>query len=158
LPFREGTHVEEINILLNRLVEQRILSAEQREGVNAAEVTAFCHSSLYARLCLASRVWREVPFTFGIPAAKVYPGVIEPSSVDTVIIQGVIDCLFAENDGLVLVDYKTDMLNGADGLEAAEKHRFQVERYSEAVGSILGQPVKEAYIYFFDGGKTVRLI
>jgi ATP-dependent helicase/nuclease subunit A len=144
--------------LLDRLVDQHILSAEQRQGVNAAEVAAFCQTPLYARLCVATKIWREVPFTYGLPAATVYPGVMEPSSEETVIIQGVIDCLFAEQDGLVLVDYKTDVLGGMPGVEAAEKHRFQVERYSEAVGSILSQPVKEAYVYFFDGGEAVRLI
>lgn len=158
LPIREGTGAEEIEALLGRLVDQKILSAEQRQGVNAAEVYAFCQTPLYSRLCVASRVWREIPFTYGIPAATVYPGVIEPSAEETVIIQGVIDCLFAEEDGLVLVDYKTDMLKGSSGAEAAGKHRFQVERYSEAVGNILGQSVKETYVYFFDGGKTIRLI
>ncbi|WP_372662880.1 helicase-exonuclease AddAB subunit AddA [Cohnella sp.] len=158
LPVREGTGVKEIEELLVRLVKQQILSVDQREGVIAADVSAFCQTPLYNRLYLASQVWREIPFTYGIPAAAVYPGVVEKSSEETVIIQGVIDCLFAEEDGLVLVDYKTDVLKGSTGTEAAEKHRFQVERYSEAVGSILGKPVKEAYVYFFDGGKTVRLI
>jgi ATP-dependent helicase/nuclease subunit A len=66
--------------------------------------------------------------------------------------------LFAEEDGLVLVDYKTDVLKGMDPKEAAEKHRFQVEKYGEAVSGILDTPVKEAYVYFFDGGHSVRLV
>lgn len=158
LPIQEGTADSDISALLDHLVEQHILSAEQRQGVNASEVAAFCRTPLYARLCGATRVWREVPFTYGLPASTVYPGIIEPSAEEIVIIQGVIDCLFAEEDGLVLVDYKTDMLKGMPGIEAAEKHRFQVERYSEAVGSILVQPIKEAYVYFFDGSEAVRLI
>jgi ATP-dependent helicase/nuclease subunit A len=158
LPIQHGTSLAQIESLLERLVEERILSAEQRQGVDASEVALFCQTPLYERMCQASQIWREVPFTFGIQASTVYPGVIDPSSEETVIIQGVIDCLFAEEDGLVLVDYKTDMLKGANGTEAAEKHRFQVERYSEAVQSILRMPIKEAYVYFFDGGKTVRLV
>lgn len=158
LPIREGTDAKEIGDLIARLVEQRILSADQQQGVNVAELSAFCQTLLYNRLCMASQIWREIPFTYGIPAAAVYPDIMESSSEETVIIQGVIDCLFAEEDGLILIDYKTDMLKGSSDEEAAEKHRFQVERYSEAVGSILGKPVKEAYVYFFDGGKTVRLI
>lgn len=158
LPVMEGNGIDEVEDLLARLVEQQILSSDQRKGVTAADISAFCQTSLYSRLCRASRVWREIPFTYGIPATSVYPDVIKPSSEDTVIIQGVIDCLFAEEDGLVLIDYKTDVLKGVSGEEAAEKHRFQVERYSEAVGQILGKPVIEAYVYFFDGGITVRLI
>jgi ATP-dependent helicase/nuclease subunit A len=158
LPVRLGTSLAQIEALLDYLVEERILSAEQRHGVDAAEVASFCQTSLYERMCQASRLWREVPFTYGIQAQAVYPDAIDPSSEETVIIQGVIDSLFSEEDGLVLVDYKTDLLKSSDGTEAAEKHRFQVEKYSEAVQSILGLPVKEAYVYFFDGGAAVRLI
>ncbi|WP_130616614.1 helicase-exonuclease AddAB subunit AddA [Cohnella abietis] len=157
LPIEEGTTAEHIALLLERLVERKILSAEQREGVDASAVAGFCHTPLYNRLCKASRVWREIPFTYGLEADRVYPGLIEASSEETVIIQGVIDCLFAEDEGLVLIDYKTDVLKGSSALDAAEKHRFQVERYSEAIGHIMGIPVKEAYVYFFDGGETVRL-
>ncbi|TFE31666.1 UvrD-helicase domain-containing protein [Cohnella luojiensis] len=158
LPVHEDLDESEIAEMLDRLVEQRILSREQRSGIEAGVIAAFGRSMLYARMREASRVWREVPFTYGMDAARVYPGVIEPSNGETVIIQGVIDCLFAEDDGLVLVDYKTDVLKGTDPDVAAEKHRFQVEKYSEAVQSILAMPVKEAYVYFFDGGHAVRLI
>jgi ATP-dependent helicase/nuclease subunit A len=159
LPLQEEPVTDEqIEGLLDRMTERLILSKDQRQGIQASEVAAFCCSPLYSRLRDAVRTWREVPFTYGIPASTVYPGVIPVDSPDTVIIQGVIDCLFAEEDGLVLVDYKTDVLRGADAAEAAEKHRYQVAKYGEAVSVILGRPIKEAYVYFFDGGHTVRLI
>ncbi|WP_239617425.1 helicase-exonuclease AddAB subunit AddA [Cohnella mopanensis] len=158
LPFREGIDEAKIRELLESLVERRILSEEQRQGVDSSVVAAFCLHPLYSRIGKATRVWKEVPFTFGHDAATVYPGSIASSSGETVIIQGVIDCLFAEEDGLVLVDYKTDVLKGMNPEEAAEKHRFQVEKYSEAVSGILNTPVTEAYVYFFDGGHSVRLI
>ncbi|WP_256760182.1 UvrD-helicase domain-containing protein [Cohnella sp. WQ 127256] len=158
LPLQEGIAVEHIVGLLDRLVEKHILSHDQRLGVDASIVAAFCQTPLYSRLRQASRLWREIPFTYGLEAATVYPGFVQSSSEETVIIQGVIDCLFAEDDGLVLVDYKTDELKGIDAHEAAERHRFQVEKYSEAVQSILGTVVKEAYVYFFDGGQAVRLL
>jgi ATP-dependent helicase/nuclease subunit A len=158
LPIQAGTSEKQVHELLESLVDRRILSAEQRQGVEAPVIAAFCGTPLYSRLSEALQVWREVPFTYGIDAATVYPGAIEPSATETVIIQGVIDCLFSEEDGLVLVDYKTDDLRGSEAAEAAEKHRFQVEKYCEAVQSILGTRVKEAYVYFFDGGHSVRLL
>ncbi|QJD83655.1 helicase-exonuclease AddAB subunit AddA [Cohnella herbarum] len=158
LPIEAGTTERRVHDLLESLTERRILSAAQREGVEASVIAAFCETPLYSRLGKALQVWREVPFTYGLDAASVYSGSIEPSAEETVIIQGVIDCLFSEEDGLVLVDYKTDALKGADAADAAEKHRFQVEQYCEAVQSILGTKVKEAYVYFFDGGQTIRLL
>ncbi|RED65710.1 helicase-exonuclease AddAB subunit AddA [Cohnella lupini] len=158
LPLKEGIGAEEIADLLESMVEKRILSPEQRAGIDGGIVEAFCRTSLYGRLRSASRVWREIPFTYGMEASAVYPDVDDPLAGETVIIQGVIDCLFAEADGLVLVDYKTDLLKGTSAAEAAEIHRFQVEKYGEAVQKILGLPVKEAYVYFFDGGHELRLI
>ncbi|MFC5703669.1 helicase-exonuclease AddAB subunit AddA [Cohnella faecalis] len=157
LPLAEGTGKTDVVILLDSLTEKRILSPDQRKAVDPGEVAAFCDTSLYRRLCAAERVWREVPFTYGLRAEDIHPGSFGGSADETVIIQGVVDCLFAEGDGLVLVDYKTDFLEGTTASQAAEKHRFQVERYGEAAGRILGQPVKEAYVYFFDGGQAVRL-
>jgi ATP-dependent helicase/nuclease subunit A len=157
LPLREAVTEDQLDGMLEGLVERRILSAEQRAGIEAKAVAAFCATPLYGRMRAASRVWREVPFTYGLDAAEVYPGRMEPESRETVIIQGVIDCLFEEEDGLVLVDYKTDALKGQDAGDASERHRFQVEKYAEAARGILGVPVKEAYVYFFEGGQVVRL-
>jgi ATP-dependent helicase/nuclease subunit A len=62
-------------------------------------------------------------------------------------VQGVLDCLFAEPDGLVLLDYKTDFAK--DGQQLADRYAIQLGLYAEAVTAILGQPVKEKYIYSF---------
>ena len=75
------------------------------------------------------------------------------------LVQGVIDCLFPEGDGYVLIDYKTDYVPDGNFEAAAAKHRFQIRQYAEAIGSILGRPVAEGYVYFLDGGgQAVRLL
>lgn len=158
LPIGEGTDTPQIVFMLDRLAELRILSNEQRQAIDADAVAGFCRTTLYARLCEATKVWREVPFTYGLAAGHVYPALRETGQGDMVMIQGIIDCLFEEANGLVLIDYKTDNLKGGSAVRAAEKHRFQVERYGEAIGRIVGREVVEAYVYFFDGGEAVRLI
>lgn len=52
-----------------------------------------------------------------------------------VFIQGVIDALFDEEDGLVLLDYKTDWVD--DGTELIERYKVQLDLYAEAVERIL---------------------
>jgi ATP-dependent helicase/nuclease subunit A len=157
LPLQRGWEAGDIAALLDGMVERLLLTPQQRTAVDPEEIASFCRTSLYARMCAADRLWREVPFTYSVPAGDVYAGWTEGSAEDGVIIQGVVDCLFAENGELVLLDYKTDRLRGGSAEEAAGKHRFQVGKYAEAVGNILGLPVKETYVYFFDGGHTVRL-
>jgi ATP-dependent helicase/nuclease subunit A len=158
LPLRPGLALPDIEELLDRMVEKRLLTQQQRLAVEPGEIAAFCRTPLFARLCGAEKVWREVPFTYGIPAPDVYGGMNGDDAEDLVLIQGVVDCMFAENGGLALIDYKTDRLQGRRPEEAAEKHRFQVGKYAEAVGRIVGLPVQEAYVYFFEGGHAVRLL
>ncbi|MFC5467096.1 helicase-exonuclease AddAB subunit AddA [Cohnella suwonensis] len=158
LPLGPDFRSEHVSGLLDGLVERRILSGEQRHGIDDASIAAFRESALCERMRASAKVWREVPFTLGMDAADAYPKAMPFGSGETVIIQGVIDCLFDEDGGLVLVDYKTDELRGGGAKEAAEKHRFQVEKYGEAVERIVGKPLKEAYVYFFDGGQAVRLV
>lgn len=78
---------------------------------------------------------------------------------EAVLIQGVVDCLFREEGRLILLDYKSDAVleheGGLDGLK--EKYRFQLELYSKALNDILGEPVSEIWLYFFDGGHAVKL-
>ncbi|MFC4599348.1 helicase-exonuclease AddAB subunit AddA [Cohnella hongkongensis] len=158
LPLAGELAEADVEAMLDDLADRRILSAEQRAGIEAAAIAAFSGSPLCGRMRRSARVWREVPFTYELDASAVYPDVLESDARESVLIQGVVDCLFEEENGLVLVDYKTDVLKGTDPASAAEKHRFQVERYAEAVSRIADVPVKEAYVYFFDGGHAVRVV
>ncbi|MBB6675378.1 UvrD-helicase domain-containing protein [Cohnella nanjingensis] len=158
LPLREDLGVPDVEAWLEKLVADRILTPEQREAIGPEAIVAFGRTPLFARMRSAERLWREWPFSAGIPAEEAHPGLFEGErSQETVLIQGVIDVLFPGEDGLVLVDYKTDTVFGDAFAEAAEKHRFQMEQYAGAIGRIMGEPVAEGYIYFIDGGRTVRL-
>lgn len=157
LPLRQNVGEPDIIALLDRMVERRLLSLEQRQAIDAAAIAAFCRTSLFDRLCAAIQVWREIPFTYGLSASEVHPDTFDGKCGETVIIQGVVDCLFEEADGLVLIDFKTDALKGKSPRHAAEKHRFQIEKYREAIERIVGRPVREAYVYFFDGGHAVSV-
>lgn len=160
LPLRSGGLTRgDIEDLLQSLEARQIISSSQRESVHAGRLAAFSQTALYERMCAADHVWRELPFTFGMAAGSAYPDLCAgpDAAGETVIIQGVIDCLFAENGSLVLVDYKTDSLHGQSGVEAAECHRFQLEKYREAVESMIGLPVAETYVYFDYSDETIRL-
>ena len=63
------------------------------------------------------------------------------------LIQGVIDCLFREDDGWVLVDYKSDRLESDRDFK--ERYAIQLDLYKQAVEQITGIPVRETYIYSF---------
>lgn len=142
---------------VDSLVERLILTRKQAEAIDLAAVLAFFRSELGQRLRRAGLVRREMPFSCAFPAERVYPGAAEDVRGETVLIQGVVDCLFEDEGGLVLVDYKTDRIDMKQWDRAAERHRFQLELYADAIASVLGKPVTECYVFFLDGAQTVRL-
>ena len=87
-------------------------------------------------------LYQEQPFVLGISAKQLKP---ELPDEETVLIQGIIDVFFEEDDALVLVDYKTDRVNSAQ--ELTERYRVQLDYYEQALVRLWQKPVKERIIY-----------
>jgi len=157
-----GPHDEDdVRALVRSMAERQLLTPAQAEAADCAAIAAFFAGDLGRRLAAARRVMREVPFSRTVPAGRIRPELADDSSVagEPVLIQGVIDCLFEDGEGrLVLLDYKTDRIRDGDVPAAAERHRFQLELYAESIGEILGRPVDEAHVFFFDAGRSVRIV
>lgn len=64
---------------------------------------------------------------------------------EEVMLQGIIDLYFIENDEIVLVDFKTDNVDSGD--ELVKRYRIQLELYKRALEEITGMRVKESIIY-----------
>ncbi|EAX46620.1 UvrD-like DNA helicase, C terminal [Thermosinus carboxydivorans Nor1] len=136
---------------LERLVAAEILLPEQAAAVDVEAIAAFFTSPLGQRLLNAAWRRRELAFCQVLPAASIDPALA--GTDETVFIQGVVDCLFAEADGLILIDYKTDQVK--DGFELVERYDVQLKLYAAAMETILRQPVKEIYLYVFSTGQIV---
>lgn len=66
------------------------------------------------------------------------------------IVQGIIDCWFEEEDGLVLIDYKNSWIGGeTDESVIAARYREQIALYREALEKAVGKRVKESWLYLF---------
>ena len=134
--------------------EKGLIAAGHESAVNYTSIERFCSSAIGKRMKSAARVWRELPFSRMIPVGKVNPAYSE--SAEKIFIQGVIDVLFEENDGsLVLLDYKTDRDTAPDKIR--RRYAKQIELYREAVESILGRPVKESILFLLHDGTSLRI-
>jgi ATP-dependent helicase/nuclease subunit A len=160
---------------------QELLTFEQAGSINVKSILGFLKSPLGERVLAAKEVRREIPFTLALPAHEVYPSLEEelsggrskptPESVDgspfsgipaggSVVLQGMIDCLADEGDGLVIIDFKSDYVKPGDwqGLQQlAAFYRGQLNLYGRAAGVILNRPVKEKYLYFFSTGSAIQV-
>ena len=137
---------------LIELVAGGMLRDEELPQQAMQKIEAFFESSVGRRLVAADRNWRELPFGLLVPASQFTE---KTADSDEIFIQGVIDCLFAEPDGLVLVDYKSDRLT--DEKQFLKRYAVQLQLYRQAAERIMALPIKEIYIYSFNLGRTIRL-
>jgi len=66
-----------------------------------------------------------------------------------VMIRGRIDLLLPTDDGIDLVDYKTDRVTGDRLTERAEFYSGQMKLYAQAIARVTGQKVNATHLVFF---------
>ena len=66
---------------------------------------------------------------------------------EKVLIQGIIDVFFIEEDRIVLLDYKTDVISSMQ--ELWNRYEVQLTYYEEALQKLMNLPVKEKVLYSF---------
>lgn len=133
-------------------LERMDLTEKERAAADIPAIEALLSSDMAERLRKSRAFFREVPFTFRKKVSSLTDTV---KSDFYTLIQGVIDCYFIEDDGIVLIDYKTD--RGISPEKAAERYLPQLELYSEALTKRHGLPVKERYLYMFASGTFIKL-
>ncbi len=136
-------------------VKERLLAKEMAECICEQDILKFLGSSLGKRMRgadLAGKCAMEQPFVLGIEAKRVYP---EINTDEWVLIQGIIDSYFEEEDGLVVVDYKTDRVSCAQ--ELVDRYHSQLDYYAEALERLTGKSVKEKVIYSFALHEEIQL-
>ena len=157
--IKDNLSLEAIKDQLALMVKKDILTSKESELVKIHQVLEFFQSSLGSRILKADEVKREVIFTLAIPAAAVYEGVgeekINALEGENVLIRGIIDCLFYEENGVIIVDYKTDYVNQDNLDDKVNSYKPQLNLYAKAVEKILKVPVKEKHLYFLGVGEGV---
>lgn len=154
VPFQHVT-LETLEEKLHELIQKELLTEEQAEAIDLSLVYDFTNTTLFERIQKARNVYREIPFTYAMPASE--------NSNEKVMIQGVIDLVLEEDDGLVLIDYKTDAItNRFDSFAEAvpilkQRYDVQLELYAKALRDIWKKNVKAKYLYFFDGSHILEV-
>ncbi len=143
--------VDEIKAALDEMVNNGLISEPQKDTIKPEKVRGFKVSSLgrrFAKSSDAGKGYRERQFIIGIPAYEVLMELDIPKDPEELLmIQGIIDMYFEEEDGLVLVDYKTDAVKNAD--ELVKRYKLQLDLYARALEQTTGKRVKEKWIYSF---------
>jgi len=121
-------------------------------------IKQFFKSEIGKRLLKSKEVYREKSFMLPISTISIYPELKDKiSSEHKTLVQGVIDCMFIEDNQVIIIDYKTDYVLENKEYIKAKQYQIQLDTYKTAVENILNKKVKEKIIYFFHNGKTVNI-
>ncbi|HEX2924958.1 MAG TPA: helicase-exonuclease AddAB subunit AddA [Ruminiclostridium sp.] len=146
-------HSEDIAGQIEAMVKKELLTETQAKSIDIKKINAFVQSEIGKRMLSSGRVHREIPFNIELPYSELYPELPDMSGYDDkILLQGVIDCYFEEEDGIVLIDYKTDYVPVGEEESMKEKYELQISYYARALELLTSKPVKEKYIYMFSNG------
>lgn len=103
----------------------------------------------------AGKLHREQPFVLGVPAETIQK---EWSGDETVLVQGIIDAWFEDEDGaVILVDYKTDHIADREKLaEPLPRAAFVLRTGAGAADGTHGKNAGHLLVFSWQGDCTVR--
>lgn len=149
--YRKRLDAERLQKRLEEFLQRETVSLrlteEYAKAVSLPKILNFLEQELTYRMWRAQEkglLYREQPFVLGIDAKRLDPDLPEGEKV---LIQGIIDVFFIEDGEIVLLDYKTDVI---DSLEALwNRYNAQIQYYEEALTKLMQMPVKERILYSF---------
>jgi ATP-dependent helicase/nuclease subunit A len=148
---------EDIETQIEEMAAKDLLTVQQARSIDVAKIRSFLESPLGQRMLAAEKVNREIPFNIEIPCQEVYKELAgETFQSETMLLQGVIDCYFEEEDGIVLLDYKTDYAAPGRVDLIRERYRTQISYYAWALEKLTGKKVKNKLIYLFSNGEVLE--
>jgi ATP-dependent exoDNAse (exonuclease V) beta subunit len=112
-------------------------------------IDGFARSALRERAAAGLRVRRELPFAFELRP--------DPADPRAILVNGVVDVHVEEPDGVLVVDYKTDPLDGADPAPIVTE-RYTTQRLVYALAALRSgaQRVDVAYSFLEVPGEPVE--
>ena len=123
-----------------RMRAENILTEDEAEMVRMEGVVSWFGSRLGKRMLASGEIKREVSFTMQI------------NDRGPTMIQGIIDCAFREDDGWVLIDYKTDSDTVPERI--VPRHETQMNWYRKALERLTHVKVKEMWLYAVRAGEA----
>lgn len=163
LSFDKVSTLEEIKSQITYFVAKEILTDEEAEAVNPYKILKFFRNPLGEKIlsCYkesSKEVHREKPFYIEVPSTSIINELpVDIYENEMIRIQGVIDCFLDEEDGITLIDYKTDYVDGENREKVINRYTTQIYYYTMALERITGKKVKEKYLYLFYIDEAIKI-
>lgn len=141
---------------MEQWVSEGRLQPEEEKMVDKKKILNFLRQPLAKQMALAQThglLFREQPFVLGVPANTLQK---EFPKDETVLVQGIIDAYMIIDQKIVLMDYKTDVVEKSEELQM--RYQTQLDYYAEALTRITGLEVKEKWLYSFYLNQELKLL
>ena len=154
--FEVDEPAKEYESQLDIMLSSQKLTGDEAELLPEYEIKSFLSSELAARMKEAAKkdlLKKEAAFVMADSPSHFLEDKADDENDDMILVQGIIDVFFEEDDGIVLVDYKTDRIRTEK--ELVDRYYKQMVLYSDALGRVYDKPVKEIILYSFALGRSI---
>ena len=155
--------LDEIKSQIKDLIKKEIISEKQSLVINPFKIYKFFKSNIGKRALSSHFIKREQSIYSQIKMNDIYlnnediQNNRETYEEESLMLRGIIDLYFEEDDEIVIVDYKTDYIDEDNKQEVIDRYRKQLDLYAEALNKLTGKRVKEKYLYLFNIDEEVKL-
>jgi len=150
-----------IEAVICQLIDQGVLDKECADLIKTNAIAAFFKTELGVMAQKnAERVLREWPFTLGLSLDDLSTyGFDTPKaeSDEHVIVQGIADLIIRTDQGLHLLDFKTDRVTEEQLPKRTAGYAQQLALYAQAAQVILKKPVIGKWLYFLNLNQAVEV-
>lgn len=137
---------------IERLCRQNYISQQQADGVDPQAIAAFFATELGQKL-RQGNVVREFKFSV-MQDGTLYDPTL---AGEQILLQGVVDCALLEENGITVIDFKTDYVTEETLAAKTAQYFPQVNAYADAMERIYEKPVKQRLLYFFHLGRFISI-
>ena len=149
---------EAIELEIDQLILERKLEPEVKKVISIGQLVKMSQSEIVQKMRQAKHAEKEKAFIYLAPA-KVVDGKYPQD--EEILIQGVIDAYFIDEEGITLLDYKTDYVDKTQIEASKEKikarYKKQLEFYAMALEGITKISVAHRYIYLYNINEWIEL-
>ncbi len=143
------TSDEPVERQLETMVNCGKIHEDEIGNISPERIGGFMKTDLAAQMRAAARrgqLHRETPFVIAVGADEVDPSWPAGQSV---LVQGIIDAWYEEDDRFTLLDYKTDKVPMGDEQYLARFYRVQMALYKKALERLTGKKADACLLYSF---------
>ncbi|SCZ79970.1 helicase-exonuclease AddAB subunit AddA [Pseudobutyrivibrio xylanivorans] len=154
--FARADYEQSFDEQLKYMKDVHMLSDDEQNRINTYKLKKFLSDDIAKRMSLAAEkglLFKEKPFVFGSNGRDLFDD--QTASDELILVQGIIDVFFQEDDGIVLLDYKTDRVDEDNQLVL--RYEKQLQLYKSAIEKAYNTPVKEMLLYSFALEKGVTI-